>query len=156
MVFFWVQWIMKTALTSLGKDRKIFKRKDKTSWRKLKLEYLIFSPWISMFLQRAHLHSKVCRFYSKTWSLDHATSGVTKIGFFFKENWQALLGEWAHWKIIEMHDQRIRYPSFNFLLDALSFFVNILLSIPKLVKIFFHHALHSQHNHEFTPIYPSL
>ena len=55
-----------------------------------------------------------------------------------------------------MNDKRIRYSSFNFLLDALSFFVNLLLSIPKLVKTVFHYALHSQQNHQFTPVYPSL
>ena len=55
-----------------------------------------------------------------------------------------------------MHDKRIRYSSFSFLLYALSFFVNILLSIPKLVKTVFHYALHSKQNHEFTPVYPSL
>ena len=55
-----------------------------------------------------------------------------------------------------MHDQRIRYPSYSFLLDALSFYVNFLLSIPKLVKTSFHYALHSQQNHEFTHVYPSL
>ena len=43
------QW--KTVLTSLGKDRKKFIRKDKTFWRKIKLEYLIFSSCIAMFLQ---------------------------------------------------------------------------------------------------------
>ena len=55
-----------------------------------------------------------------------------------------------------MHDQRIRYSGFSFIQDVLSFFVNILLSIPSLVKIVFHYALHSKQNHEFTHIYPSL
>ena len=59
-------------------------------------------------------------------------------------------------KNIEMHDKRIRYSGFSFLQYVLSFFVNILLSIPKLVKTVFHYALHSQHNHEFTHVYPSL
>ena len=55
-----------------------------------------------------------------------------------------------------MHDENIRYSSFSFLQDVLSFFVNILLYFPKLVKTVFHYALHSKQNHEFTPVYPSL
>ena len=55
-----------------------------------------------------------------------------------------------------MHDENIRYPSFSFLQDVLSFLVKIFLSFPKLVKIVFHYSLHSKLNHEFTPIYPSL
>ena len=37
-----------------------------------------------------------------------------------------------------------------------SFFLNILLSIPKLFKTNFHYALHSEQSYEFTPVYPSL
>ena len=55
-----------------------------------------------------------------------------------------------------MQYKRIRYSSFSFLLDFLSFFLNLLLYIPKLVKIVFHYGLHSKQNHEFTPVYPSL
>ena len=71
----------KTILTSLGKDRKKFTRKDKTSWRKIKLEYLIYSSFISIYLQWSYFPSRVLQFSLKTWSLDHATSGVTEIGF---------------------------------------------------------------------------
>ena len=55
-----------------------------------------------------------------------------------------------------MHDKRIRYSSFSFIQDVLSFFETFLLSLPKLVKIVFHYALHSKQNHEFTHVYPSL
>ena len=44
-----------------------------------------------------------------------------------------------------MHDEKIRYSSFRFL-----------LSFPKLVKTVFHCSLHSKQNHEFTHVYPSL
>ena len=74
----------------------------------------------------------------------------------FKEKWQALLGKWAHCKNMKMHDEKIRYSSFSFLQDVISFFVNFFLYFPKLVKIVFHCSLHSKQNHEFTHVYPSL
>ena len=55
-----------------------------------------------------------------------------------------------------MHDQRIRYSSFIFLQDVLSFFINLLLSIPKSIRTFFQYALPPKQNHEFTLEYPSL
>ena len=57
---------------------------------------------------------------------------------------------------MEMHAEKIRYSSFSFLQDVLSFFVIFFLSFRKLVKTVFHCSLHSKQNHEFTHVYPSL
>ena len=57
---------------------------------------------------------------------------------------------------MEIHDEKIRYSSFGFLQDLLSFLVNFFLSFPKLFKTTFHCSLHSKQNHEFTLVYPSL
>ena len=45
---------------------------------------------------------------------------------------------------------------FQFSPICLILFVNILLYIPKFVRIVFEYALHSKHNHEFNPVYHSL
>ena len=74
----------------------------------------------------------------------------------FKENQQTVLGKWAHCKNMEMHDEKIRYSSFIFLQDVLSFLVKFFLSFPKIVKTVFHCSFPSQQNHEFTHVYPSL
>ena len=57
---------------------------------------------------------------------------------------------------METHEEKIRYSSFSFLQDLLSFLVNFFLSFPKIVKTVFHCSLHSKQNHEFTHVYPSL
>ena len=55
-----------------------------------------------------------------------------------------------------MHGEKIRYSSLNLLQDVLSFLVNSFLYFPKFVKIVFHCLFHSNQNHGFTPVYPSL
>ena len=57
---------------------------------------------------------------------------------------------------MEMHGEKIRYSSVNFLQDILSFLVNLFLSFPKLVKAIYNGLLHSKQGHRPTLIHPYL
>ena len=55
-----------------------------------------------------------------------------------------------------MHGERVRYSSFCFFQDALSFLVSLFLSFPKFIKTAFHGSFHSKQSYECILVYPYL
>ena len=57
---------------------------------------------------------------------------------------------------MERHGENIRYSSFSFIQDIMSFLIKYLLSFHDLIEIIFHSLLHLKQDHGFNFVYPYL